>query len=517
MKTAIYCRLSDEDRDKRNPADDSESIQNQKTMLVQYAMQQGWEIFSIYSDDDFTGADRNRPEFNRLLADAEARKFDIILCKTQSRFTREMEYVEKYLHTLFPIWGIRFVSIVDNADTAVKGNKKARQINGLINEWYLEDLSENIKSVLTARRQNGFHIGAFSLYGYMKDPNQKGHLVIDEEAAPVVREVFSLFAQGYGKTNIARILNDRGIPNPTEYKRLKGLRYMPPKSKASTLWKYTAVAKMLENEIYIGHMVQGKYASVSYKIRENRPQPKEEWIKVENTHEPIISTELWNTVQSMLKAKAKPFASGKIGLFAHKCRCMHCGCVMRSSKSHGFHYLKCETRFVSKDACAGAFVPVKLLERTVREELKKLTNENLDKDVAERSISFEADYQAKRKIIGMELDRLRKKKDESSKAVKSLYLDKVNGILSEIEFSEMLISFRNDTARIDALIDDAETRLIDIENHMKNADSRRKLLESYIDIPELTREIVEKLIDCVFIGRKDPITKNIPIEIHWNF
>ena len=148
-----------------------------------------WKVYNLYIDD-YTGLDRRRPEFNRLLEDAKAHRFDIVRCKTQSRFTRELELVEKYIHGLFPIWGIRFVSIVDNADTANKGNKKSRQINGLVNEWYLEDMSENIRSVLTNRRQNGFHIGAFALYGY-----QKGHLIIDKEAAAVVRKVL----QGIGK------------------------------------------------------------------------------------------------------------------------------------------------------------------------------------------------------------------------------------------------------------------------------------------------------------------------------
>ena len=219
-KAAIYCRLSEEDKNKQNVTDDSGSIQNQKAMLFDYAQRMGWEIVSVYSDDDYTGSDRNRPAFKRLLADAQARKFDIILCKTQSRFTRELELVERYIHGLFPIWGIRFVSIVDNADTANKGNKKSRQINGLVNEWYLEDMSDSIKSALDSRRRNGFHIGSVALYGYKKDPDLKGHLIIDEEAAAVVREVFTLFSQGCGKTAIARILNDRGIPNPTEYKRM---------------------------------------------------------------------------------------------------------------------------------------------------------------------------------------------------------------------------------------------------------------------------------------------------------
>ena len=350
MKVAIYCRLSEEDKDKRHVTDDSESIQNQKSMLIQYATEQGWEIYGIYSDDDYTGADRSRPEFNRLLEDAKHKKFDIVLCKTQSRFTRELELVEKYIHGYFPIWGIRFVSIVDNADTENKGNKKSRQINGLVNEWYLEDMSENIKSVLTDKRKNGYHIGAFALYGYQKDPQQKGHLLIDEEAAEVVREVFTLFSKGYGKTAIAKILNEQGVPNPTEYKRQKGLRYQQPESQNSILWRYYTISAMLRNEMYIGTMVQGKYGSVSYKTKQNRPRPKETWYRKENTHEAIIDQELWNTVQRMLEEKAKPFATGKTGIFAGKVKCAGCGYHMRSTKTKDRYYLKCATHHIAKNA-----------------------------------------------------------------------------------------------------------------------------------------------------------------------
>lgn len=172
MKVAIYCRLSEEDRNKQFETDNSNSIQNQKTMLLQYAMEQGWELYNIYSDD-YTGSDRRPPAFNRLLKDAEQHRFDIILCKTQSRFTRKLELVEKYIHGLFPIWGIRFISIVDNTDTANKGNKKSRQINGLVNEWYLEDMSENIRSVLTNRRKTVFILVHLPFTGTRKTPTRK--------------------------------------------------------------------------------------------------------------------------------------------------------------------------------------------------------------------------------------------------------------------------------------------------------------------------------------------------------
>ncbi len=517
MKAAIYCRLSEEDRNKQSETDDSCSIQNQKAMLLQYTMEQGWELYNIYSDDDYTGSDRRRPEFNRLLRDAEQHKFDIVLCKTQSRFTRELELVEKYIHGLFPVWGIRFISIVDNADTANKGNKKSRQINGLVNEWYLEDMSENIRSVLINRRKNGFHIGAFALYGYKKDPEQKGHLIVDEEAAAVVREVFALFAQGYGKTAIARMLNDRGIPNPTEYKRLHGLRYRQPKMKNSTLWTYSAISDMLTNEIYIGNLVQGKYGSVSYKTKQNRPRPKSEWYIVEGTHEPIVGRELWDRVQALTAQKARPFAGGTIGLFAGKARCANCGYVMRSSKTHNKHYLQCPSRRVSKDACTGSFISVEKLERLVLDELNRLSAQYLDKEAFEQNIRLCGGLQEQRSRLLSDLAAYQKKIAEYSKGIRELYMDKVRGILSESDYVELSKDLAAERSRLERVAADAEKRLSETEAGIAAGGDRRERIESYTRLEHLTREIVETLIGHISVGRRIPGTRDVPIEIHWNF
>ncbi len=517
LKVAIYCRLSEEDRNKQVETDDSGSIQNQKAMLVQYSLEQGWEIYCIYSDDDYAGADRRRPEFNRLLQDAEARKFDIVLCKTQSRFTRELELVEKYIHGLFPIWGIRFVSIVDNADTDNKGNKKSRQINGLVNEWYLEDMSDNIRSVLKNRRENGFHIGAFALYGYKKDPDQKGHLIIDEEAAAVVREVFTLFSQGYGKTAIARMLNDRGIPNPTEYKRLKGLRYKQPKARNSTLWKYFAISDMLVNEIYIGNMVQGKYGSISYKTKQNKPRPKSQWYIVEGTHEPIIDRELWDRVQKMIKERAKPFDVGTIGLFARKARCANCGYVMRSSKSRGKHYLQCSNRHVAKDACIGSFISVDKLEQLVIDELNRLSKEYLNKDDLERKIEFCNNLQAQKDGILKNIATYEKRVAELSKGIRELYMDKVKGFISVADYTEMSKDFIADRDRLEKLISDGRKQIEEIDVKIEVGDNRREIIERYTNLKHLTREMVEILIDYISVGKRISKTNDVPITIHWSF
>ena len=516
-KAAIYCRLSEEDRNKKKETDDSNSIRNQKAMLLEYSIQQGWEVYHIYSDDNYTGADRNRPEFNRMLEDAQAHQFDIILCKSQSRFTRELELVEKYIHGLFPIWGIRFVSLIDNADTANKGNKKSRQINGLVNEWYLEEMSENIRAVLASRRKNGFHIGAFALYGYKKDPAQKGHLMIDEEAAAIVREVFTLFSQGVGKTAIARMLNARGVPNPTEYKRLHGLRYQQPKRKNSTLWKYSAISHMLTNEMYIGNMVQGKYGSVSYKTKQNKPRPKENWYRMEHTHEAIIDRDLWDRVQTLIAARAKPFDAGTVGLFAGKARCANCGYTMRSSKNRGKHYLQCSNRHVAKDACIGAFIAVEKLEKIVIQELNALSQRYLDQDELERSIEFNQNLEQQRANWMNAKENLTKQVEDNHTYVRTLYMDKVKGIVSEADYLAMADDFAKERVRMESQIKEAQRHIADLDAQMLPGDQRKEIIRGYTHVEHLTREMVEILIDYITVGKRIPGTQDVPIEIHWNF
>ena len=517
MRVAIYCRLSDEDRDKKNKGDDSESIQNQKSLLLQYVLSNRWELAGIYSDDDFRGSDNARPEWNKLLKDAENKEFDIILCKTQSRFTRDFEMVEKYIHRLFPQWGIRFIGLVDNADTSVEGNKKSRQINGLVNEWYLEDMSASIKAALDTRRSQGYHIGSFPLYGYLKDPENKGRLIIDEEAAAVVREIFGLFAGGMGKTAIARLLNDRGIPNPTEYKRLKGIKYKVPKHQNGKLWKYHTISDMLTNKMYLGHMVQGRYGSISYKTGKNKPRPKDQWYIVENTHEPIIDADLWNRVQSMIQLKAKPFICGEIGLFAKKARCVNCGYTMRSSKSRGVHYLKCGTRHIAEDACIGAFIRVDKLEQAVLSELKGLLDEYLDEDKVCSSIRLSNSIDTKLKKLESDKQAYTKKIADCILAMKNLYLDKVKGIITEQEFIDYSQEFTADKERYTSIINVLDNQIVLLEQKRSKTKTKKEIIEKYSKVERLERVMVDKLIDFVEVGKRDKTTKQVPITIHWAF
>ncbi len=361
MKAAIYCRLSKEDEDVEERGKESESIQNQKSMLIEYAIEKGYDIYHIYSDEDYSGIDRDRPAFNEMIDAASKRRFDIILAKTQSRFTRDMELVEKYLHGKFIEWGIRFIAVVDRVDTADAANKKSRQINGLVNEWYLEDLSNNVRSVLTHRRKEGKYIATFALYGYQKDPQDTSHLLIDPEAAEVVRRIFAMYLAGSGTTGIVRALNEDGIPSPTQYKHDHGFRYKrPERCKDEDIWSKATIYRMLKTRTYMGDLEQGRHKKISYKSKKTVWLPQEEWIVVPQTHEPIIDPETFARVQKLLGERARGGGDGTVNPLARKVFCGICGTSMEQTGSgytskagRSIKYFRCRMSRRDKTRCTG--------------------------------------------------------------------------------------------------------------------------------------------------------------------
>ncbi|MEE0742691.1 MAG: recombinase family protein, partial [Emergencia sp.] len=357
----------------------------------------------------------------------------------------------------------------------------------------------------------------FALYGYMKDPNQKGHLIIDPEAAKVVKEVFEMYANGISKVNIARKLNARGIPNPTEYKRQKGLRYKGVGNENSTLWHYYTISDMLINQMYLGNMVQNRYSPISYKIHRNVPLPREEWIIVEGTHEPIIDKELWDNVQEKIRIKAKPFKNtGKVGIFAKKTKCMNCGRYMRSQKNHGNYYLQCSTRFTG-GKCVGAFIAVEKLKRIVLKELQEICDEYLDKDRVESSVSLIDNRRRKLEIYQKEYQDLLNKRKKLEKNSESLFRQKLYEDIEMTEYESLFKIFREEVKSVNAMIKESEEKISKLEREMEDDNYLKDFLAKYANVTELTREYVVALIDYIEIGKKDPETKEQPVKIHWKF
>lgn len=372
MRCGIYCRLSREDDEKRG--EESESIQNQRSLLVNYAAQQGWEIYDLYCDEDYSGADAGRPDFNRLLEDARLGRIQVVLCKSQSRFTRDMELVERYLHGKFPLWGVRFVAIADHVDTAVKGNKKARQISGLVNEWYLEDLSENVRMVLDHKRRQGEYIGGNPLYGYQLDPANHKRLVVDPTAAEVVRQIFSWRLEGRGSRAIAGLLNGAGVDNPAAHRRRR--QGQPPED-GECRWNRVTVSRILHNEMYTGTMVQGRKRKVSYKSRRCVSVPAGEWFRVEGTHQAIIPADTFQMVQGLMAPRVRSDGSGKIHPLAGLVFCADCGGVMvkNSNGKQGERrreYLRCRHSLPEDGRCGSHSIRLDLLLELIWGRLREL-------------------------------------------------------------------------------------------------------------------------------------------------
>ncbi|MGN0136499.1 recombinase family protein [Anaerotignum sp.] len=297
---AIYCRLSVEDREKGMA--ESESIQNQKSLLWEYAEKQGWKVYGVYADEDYSGLREDRPAFQQMLEAAKEGRFSIILCKTQSRFTRNAATAERYFHQLFPLWGIRFVTVVDHVDTALRANKKARQINSLVNEWYSEELSENIRAVFRRKMEEGQFLGNYAPYGYLKDPARRHHLIPDGETAPVVEKIYDLYLSGLSCKMIAERLTAEGVLTPTQIKKQRG---QDLGRKDWGKWSAGTVRKILQNPVYLGHMAQGKEEKISFKEKKTRELPKDQWIVVENTHEAVIKKEIFAEVGRRMARQRK--------------------------------------------------------------------------------------------------------------------------------------------------------------------------------------------------------------------
>lgn len=523
MKVAIYCRLSDEDDNKLNPKDESGSIQNQKSLLEGYAMANTWEIYDYYIDDDWSGADNDRPDWSRMLVDAEHRKFDIILCKSQSRFSRDMIAVEKYLHGKFLEWNIRFIGLVDNADTNNKGNKKQRQIMGLTNEWYLEDISDNIRAVFDSKRKAGEFIGGFATYGYLKDPDDSDKLLVDEDAADVVRMIFNWYLEGFGPQAISSKLNDSRILNPTMHKRELGLNFKVSVENTG-FWNKTTVRRILRNPVYLGHMVQGRKRKLSYKSKKTIEVPEDEWFIVEDTHEAIIEQSTFDEVQRRMDSRPTSTGLGKPHVFSRKLKCLDCGSNMnkgttKSKKGVRFSYYRCKL-YISSPAgdkqCTSHYIMARDLEDLVLDRIKKYINSYLDEESAINTLSMEIEIDNKIKSLKKELAKIEANIIEKNKVIESLYIDKVKGIITD----EMFINF---SRKFSEEKDNSLFRKKEIESKIQplinknNAKARwQETLLRYTSADELSHNMVRELIDYIEIGQKNQEDQRI-IRVHWLF
>ena len=526
-KVGVYCRLSDEDRDKLNKTDDSDSIINQRSMCLKYANQNGWNVVDIYSDDDFSGAGTYRPDFERLIKDCELGKIDIVLCKSQSRFSRDMGVIEYYLHNKFIEWGVRFVSIVDNADTNIESNKKSRQINGLINEWYLDDLSQNIKKSLKNKREDGLFMGSFASYGYERD--EEGHkLVVDPVAAEVVKKIFKMYADGYGYHRICEYLNNNNIPPRSVYKKQKGSKFVCSNCDLETVrWNPDTIAQMLKNEVYIGNLVQGKTTHVSYKNHKKKKVAEKDWCRIENAHEAIIDMDTWNKVQSILGTHYRVKKNGQINYFTRKVYCSCCGKAfmrnefkVKSEKTGRRSYMQCKGNKKFHICDNNKSIRTDKLEEILLNAINDLLNNYYDKNNLKEL--YENGYEQDNNIESIkalikEKENLTKKINDNKNYYRNLFEEKVKGVLNEDMFQMMSKDYFNEIENMMSRIEIIDKQIEELKINKKEKKQADDILKKYKHIKTLNKVILDEFIDKVYIGEIDKDNNTRNIEIEWNF
>lgn len=524
LRVVIYLRLSNEDRDKINKDDDSESIKNQRNMLLDYIEKNPqFMLVDEYCDEDLSGAGTYRPEFERLIRDCENGKIDVVLCKSQSRFSRDMEIVEKYINNKFKEWNIRFIGLSDNADTDNSGNKKSRQINGLVNEWYLEDVSDNIRSAFNSKMKQGEFISPFASFGYEVSKEDNNKLVVDPIASEVVKEIYDLYLKGMGFTGIAHYLNDKNIPCPSLYKYRKGIKLnvISNRPREEIKWNTNAIKTILKNELYLGHLIQGKRTTVSYKNHKVINKPEDKWIRRENMHEAIIDEETFAKVQIALKERTKPMKStGIVHNFSGKVFCKECGRYMRKKNSSKHEYLVCSNNRDGYNDCINkAAIRYDALEELVLSHINKKVKKFYDLNILEtESLKKENNkFTKKINLLTKQKETIVNQMAKTKNYLKNLYEDKVNGIINAEQFKELITNYNNDDEKLKDQLKSIDNEINYYTLKESSSKNTKELFNKYQQLEKLNRVIVDEFVDKIYIGKINDETNTRDIEIKWNF
>ena len=448
--TAGYLRLSREDGDKT----ESDSIANQRNLLEQYlSAHPELDLVEFYQDDGYTGTNFDRPAFRRMEADIEAGKINCVLVKDLSRFGRDYIEMGRYLERVFPAQGVRFIAVNDHVDSQQGRYDMLLPMKNIFNTQYARDISDKVRSAIHTKQQRGEFVGAFPSYGYQKDPANHNHLVIDPAAAQVVRRIFDLFEQGYGKIKIAKLLNAEGIPSPSEYKRILGERYHNGrKIDQTTYWTYATVHRILQNQMYAGNMEQG---------RNHRPTmhgkavqlDRSDWTVVPDTHEAIIGAEQWEWVQALLHKRTRQLSFDQNqSPFAGFLRCGDCGRSMVKTKRAGGIYYSCGSyKRYGPTVCSKHSISHAVLEQIVLNDLNQIISsvQNLQSLAEEATPRFPRGRTGERERLEGGLERLYRLK-------KSAYEDYRDGLIRREDFLRYQADYERQERELSAQLQQLE-------------------------------------------------------------
>lgn len=524
-KAALYCRLSVDDGNFGG----SVSIETQKILLEQYCKDHKITDYKFYCDDGCSGTNFDRPSFKKMLSDIDEGKINLVIVKDLSRFGRN--YVEAGMYVQrFTDSNIRFIAADDNYDSLVNSDDLLFPIKNVVNEMYARDVSKKTKAAKKAKASDGQFIGSKAPFGYKIDPNDRHHLIVDKPAAQVVKRIFRLASEGVGYNKMAKIFREEKVLTPIAYFNLNNPDYFKSDYWRKEFdWHVTSIRAILNNEVYLGKLVYGKQRNKSMKSKEKVRNPKEDWIVVENCHEPIITQELWDTVHKILNAKHRPAKAGEVQMFAGLLYCSDCGhCLTYSQKQRkdgSYHgaYSCWMYKTHGKEYCASHYITFDTIYELVLIDIQRNLfqyRKNTDKFKSILSRKYQSDSQKQAEQITLEYEQKQKRCEELDKIISRLYEDNVLGRIGDERYESMSQSYELEQVEIKKALPILKSKIDELKRQSDCADNFINVIKKYTIIDKLDAAILNELIDKIVVHHKEQAEDGRTfqqIEIYYRF
>lgn len=491
---ALYIRLSKED-ESEGP---SQSVQNQESLLREFVQQHRLSVYDTYVDDGWSGTNFDRPDFQRMIGDIEARKVNMVITKDLSRLGRDYIMTGHYMERYFPEHRVRYISLLDGIDTGVDSTANdITPFRAIMNDMYAKDISKKIKSVKRDKQRKGQFIGGKPAYGYKMHPTEKNKIVIDEEVAPVVRRIFALALSGMSCRNIATRLNQEGVPTPATYANLPVARPGP----YTGLWSSERISEMLQNETYIGNMVQGRSVKISYKSKKCLRQAPANWVVVEGTHEPLVDGETFRKVQLLVGSRKHTRCRTYDFLLKGLIFCHECGYPLavlnrKNARGEDVLYFVCRTyqRFTKAGVCTCHSIKEKTVTDAVVAKVREVCQACLKPDELLSMAREAVENAGKGSGLKMELQDLQSRIDSLTAKLDRMYTDRLNGLLPEADFQRIFSRIKGEREQLE---EKRKALAFQQKSPVPSEDRARELVQRFIETAGESRELLVSLIERV--------------------
>lgn len=523
--TALYCRLSQEDELRG----ESNSIVNQKAILKKYADEHGFPNTEFFVDDGYSGTNFNRPDWQRLLGLIDEGRVGVIIVKDMSRLGRDYLQVGMYTEMVFPNNDIRFIAINNGVDSINGTENDMTPFINIFNEFYAKDTSRKIKAVFKAKGNSGKHLTTNPPYGYLKDPENKAHWIIDEEAAEVVREIFRLCVAGYGPSQIASILEKRKIEIPIYHARKNGLT-LPARSDGYSpyCWDDTTITRIFQRREYLGHTVNFKTYRKSFKCKKKLDNDPSEWVIFENTHEAIVDQETFDIVQRIREGRRRFTPMGEMPILSGMLFCADCGEKLYQVRHRGWTHEQeifvCSSYRKHKGTCTPHQIHNVQVEAILLSELKRITayaRAHESEFVELITKQNEKELARLMRDSNRELAQAKERIGKLDTIVQRLYEDNVDGKISDERFTRLSATYEAEQKQLEARVSELETAIAEAREQRLNVDSFLGMVRKYTDVTELTAEIIRSFVEKIVVKKPEKIpdtrTKKQTLVIWWNF